>query len=103
MLTQEEKDQAMNICIELFDFAKVHQTMDILGWTWKDGMTPSIGKIVVTAYDLMRQAIAGAEKTGKEYICSIGGFKVEAQIDESEDPKLYLNLMFYISDVSNVF
>lgn len=103
-LSELEKQSAIETCIRFFDFKRVHDTMLALNWSWRgDKESPSIGELVIKAIDQMRDTIKGAEKTGREYIISSGGIKVIAKIEENENPKLYLNLMFCVSDSDNTF
>ena len=76
--------------LDEFDFARVHDTMDVLGWHWanvdgipeKDDMIP----LVRSLYDAIEDRVLNEEYA----FCATGGFKLTFNPEEDNE----LNLVF---------
>lgn len=55
-----------------FDFNKVHKTMKLLNWKWRDIGVPDIGEIRRNARYIMNRAYESESK-----YCAIGGFEAK--------------------------
>lgn len=64
-----------NEVLNRFNFSKVYDTMNYLGWTWGgQNHSPSQAQMIETVYQLFEHAIEDFK--GLERSCSTGGFLV---------------------------
>ena len=102
---QKEIDDAL----ALFDFEKVHRTMQVLNWQWyhsgEDGTkVPSIDEIKKRGKELLQEAAESALLTKDEYVIGTGGFRAEAKYYPKHGIKksfLWVRLAFILEDWDN--
>lgn len=95
-------DEEINSILDCFDFYKVKQVMEFLEWTWcnTDGV-PEIWDLRKKArYCLQNVAEQVIFRPEKEYFTATGGFYASAKVYD-DDPKIYLDLKFVVSDWDN--
>ena len=83
-----------------FDFDRVHDTMEMLGWGWVDRDTgdyaiPEIIELRKRARSLMKEAMNSSQSS---YGISTGGFQVDKKTIEG---KTYLSLSFVLTSWDN--
>ena len=92
---------AITEVLDQFDFDKVHKVMEFLAWTWASSEgVPKVSSLILTAIDLLNQAIEAADLRQEPVSIGTGGFKAEAEFHEG---KLYLSLAFYVDEASNIY
>lgn len=79
-----------------FDFDKVHDTMELLGWCWVDHDTkafeiPHVSELRKRARSLMKEAMASSRAS---YGIATGGFQVDKITEEGGT---YLSLSFVLT------
>jgi hypothetical protein len=90
---QTELDKIM----DLFDFARVANTMELTGWVWATtGGVPSEYDLRKQARSLLKAAYEMGTQSGRGYEIATGGFYAEYDPQDS-----YLKLSFKITEVSN--
>jgi hypothetical protein len=87
---QDQIDEIM----DWFDFEKVHEVMESIGWRWHRGdiSVPTIQDLKKEARKLLRMA---AEGDGPEWIAATGGFYARKSTYEG---KPYLRLSFEVAN-----
>ena len=91
------KEEQVKTIIDNFDFEKVQKTMKALKWTWYDSdETPSYGRLVNTATDLLLSAYSEAVRSYGMQTTTLatGGFCVTTRRFESD---IYLELTFQVT------
>jgi hypothetical protein len=83
--------------IEEFDFGKVHNVMTHLNWKWWDEI-PTMGKIIVSASEMLDEVYSEAETTKKDSFRSTGGFNAQAYY---EGGNIKLQLKFVLTEWDN--
>lgn len=83
-----------------FDFDRVHDTMEMLGWGWVapdtgDYGIPEISELRKRARGLMKEAMASSLSS---YRIATGGFQVDKTTEEGE---VFLSLSFVLTSWDN--
>ena len=66
----EDEDKIENI-LENFDWEKVRKTMECIGWTWHNELTPTTYRMISTARQLLQIVVDDADPLAE---CHSGGF-----------------------------
>jgi len=92
------KQKAIDNIIENFNWEKVYNAMDALGWTWHDseGKTPTTGMLFRCAMGLLHDAYDGAEKEKCSFSAATGWFRTRALIDNETKEIIELRLAFEV-------
>jgi len=92
------KQKAIDNIIENFNWEKVYNAMDALGWTWHDseGETPTARMLFRCATRLLHDAYDGAEKEKCDYSVATGGFHARALVNEETKEVESLRLAFEV-------
>lgn len=94
----ENHKRIKNELIANFEFDKVYQTMQCLGWLWRNH-EPTMGEIVMQAESLIDEIFERNEKGEDVNAIGTGGFRIERYIDE--DNSYYYSLMFYVDKIES--
>ena len=87
--------------LDCFDFNKVKQVMDFLNWEWSFEGVPELWDLRKQARSLLKKVAEKIQTCDRDnYYVATGGFRAEANIYE-DDPKIYLRLVFELSDWDN--
>lgn len=83
-----------------FDFDRVHDTMEMLGWGWVDRDTgdyaiPEISELRKRARGLMKEAMVSRQPS---YRIATGGFQVDKTTEKGE---VFLSLSFVLTSWDN--
>ena len=97
------REKLINEIVENFDWEKTHNAMKLLEWRWastdtEDGV-PTIGNLMVTAINLLRDAYDGAMEENETYHAGTGGFEAVAHVDKGELWNLELRFVLNSWDV----
>lgn len=86
--------------LDEFDFDKVKEVMDCLGWTYHDSVDEyvSIGELRRMARYLLESAYKAEDKA--HYFTASGGFHVDRWMHPGDTQK-YLTLKFVVTEWSN--
>lgn len=83
-----------------FDFEKVHQVMEFLGWTWYKGnglnAVPTIEEIKKTTKKHLIDAYEAAVRNKTTYIIDTGGFEAKAYYNDDTNCIDELKLTFVL-------
>ena len=85
------RDEMISEIAKWFDWEKVKKVMDVLDWRWgQEKEIPTIGQIIVTATELLKQCYDEGIKGGY-YCIGTGGFRATYQ-------ESYLMLEFIVEE-----
>lgn len=101
-LKYEDPAEEIESVLDCMDFCVIKKTMDFLEWKWwdTDGV-PEIWHLRKKARELLKDAAAEVVKRKeKSYFIATGGFVATANVYD-DDPKIYLDLKFVLTDWSN--
>jgi hypothetical protein len=103
-LTNNDHDTIWEI-LENFDFDRVAEVMQFLGWMWTTNDAPRVPDVNELRSEARKRCIEAISRAreipGKELHSSCGGFDAIAEVDE--DGKIWLTLQFVVTEWSNIY
>ena len=85
--------KVLDYVFDNFDFEKVKDVMDLLQWTWGAHGVPTIDEIKNQVAKMMYECAMAKED---EYIIATGGFRVEKDFSDHNNP--WMRVAFEITD-----